>query len=167
MIQVVVDELAFMPADALVRPATGELEPTSPSLRRLEQVGGPSFFNQLRVSQELAVGAAVVTGGGDLKAELVIHAIIRTRDDAVTRTGVRRALTSTLQRAVDWRIARIATPPVGTGPGNLAIEDAAQLMVDVISSHMAGAEYPTEVSIVVDTDADAKIFDAVIRRLGK
>jgi O-acetyl-ADP-ribose deacetylase (regulator of RNase III) len=167
VIRVVVDELAFVPADALVRPSTGELEPISPSLRRLEQVGGPSFFNQLRVTQELAVGAAVVTGGGDLNAELVIHAIIRTRDDQVSRAGVRRALTSTLQRAMDWRIARIATPPVGTGPGNLAMEDAAQVMMDVLSAHMRGAQFPTEVSIVVETDADAQIFDSLIRRLAK
>lgn len=164
MIRVVVDELAFVAADALVRPATGELEPTSPTLRRLEQVGGPSFFNQLRVNQELAVGAAVVTGGGDLKSELVIHAIIRTRDDAVSRTGVRRALASTLQRAVDWRLAKLATPPVGIGPGNLAIEDAAQLMIEVISAHMAGAPYPSEVSIVVENDADAQVFDSLLRR---
>ena len=164
MIRVVVDELAFVAADALVRPATGDLEPTSPALRRLEQVGGPSFFNQLRVNHELSVGAAVVTGGGDLKAELVIHAIIRTRDDAVSRTGVRRALTSTLQRAVDWRLARLATPPVGTGPGNLAIEDAAQLMIEVITTHMTDAAYPNEVSIVVENDADAQVFDRLLKR---
>jgi O-acetyl-ADP-ribose deacetylase (regulator of RNase III) len=162
---VVVDELAFVAADAVVRPATGELEPTSPSLRRLEQVGGPAFFNQLRVTQELDVGAAVVTGGGDLAAELVIHAVIRTRDHAISPTGVRRALTSTLQRAVTWHLARIATPPVGTGPGNLAIEDAARLMVEVLSTHMAVAEYPSEVSIVVETDADRQIFDDLLRRL--
>ena len=165
MIRVVVDELAFVAADAVVRPATGELEPTSPSLRRLEQVGGPTFFNQLRVTQELVVGAAVVTGGGELSAELVIHAIIRTRDESVSRSGVRRALTSTLQRAVDWRIPRIATPPLGTGPGNLDIEDAAKLMVEVLSSHMASAGYPTEVSIVVESDAHAQVFNDLLRRL--
>ena len=165
MIRVVVDDLAFVSADALVRPATGELEPTTPSLRRLEQVGGPAFFNQLRVSQELVVGAAVVTGGGDLPAELVIHAIIRTRDEGVSRPGVRRALISTLQRAVDWRLARIAMPPMGTGAGNLAIEDVAKLTCDVLSTHMAGAAYPSEVSIVVETEADREVFDALLRRL--
>lgn len=165
MIRVVVDDLAFVQVDAVVRPATGELEPTSPGLRRLEQVGGPAFFNQLRVTQELGVGAAVVTGGGDLPAELVIHAVIRTRDEGVSRQGVRRALTSTMQRAVDWRLARVALPPVGTGPGNLTIEDAAQLMFEVLATHMKSAAYPNEVSIVVETDADRQLFDALLRRL--
>ncbi|MGH3630719.1 MAG: macro domain-containing protein, partial [Sciscionella sp.] len=160
---VVVDDLAFVQVDAVVRPATGTLEPTSPSLRRLEQVGGPTFFNQLRVTQELGVGAAVVTGGGELAAELVIHAIIRTSEEAVSRLGVRRALTSTLQRALDWRLARIALPPIGTGPGNLAIEAVAQLTVDVLSTHMADAAYPSEVSIVVETEADREVFDALLR----
>ena len=41
MIRVVVDDLGFFPADAIVRPATTQLEPTTPALRRLEQMGGP------------------------------------------------------------------------------------------------------------------------------
>jgi hypothetical protein len=68
VIRVVVDDLAFVTADAVIRPTTATLEPLSPSLRRLEQVGGQPFWDQLSVQQELAVGSAVVTGGGDLAA---------------------------------------------------------------------------------------------------
>lgn len=78
MIYVVVDDIAFVTADAVVRPATTSLEPTTAALRHLEQVGGPSFLKQIQVNQDLAVGAAVVTGGGDLPAPFVIHAIIVT-----------------------------------------------------------------------------------------
>ena len=68
MIRVVVDDIAFARADAVVRPATATLEPTTAALRRLEQVGGSAFWQQLKVQQDLPVGAAVVTGGGDLPA---------------------------------------------------------------------------------------------------
>ena len=60
MIRVVVDDIAFVPADAVIRPATTMLEPTAAALRHLEQVGGPAFWGQLKVQQPLAVGAAVV-----------------------------------------------------------------------------------------------------------
>src|SRR2546422_8403829 len=72
VIRVVVDDLAFLACDAIVRPATTRLDPTTPMVRRLEQVGGTEFVGRLRVHKDLAVGSAVVTGGGgDLPAEFV------------------------------------------------------------------------------------------------
>src|SRR2546427_5480739 len=63
VIRVVVDDLAFLACDAIVRPATTRLDPTTPMVRRLEQVGGTEFVGRLRVHKDLAVGSAVVTGG--------------------------------------------------------------------------------------------------------
>ncbi len=48
MIQVVVDDLAFLASDAVVRPVTSRLDATTPAVRRLETVGGPRFVDRLR-----------------------------------------------------------------------------------------------------------------------
>lgn len=165
MISVVVDDIAFVEADAVVRPATDTLEPTSSALRHLEQVGGPGFQQQLQLHHELAVGAAVVTAGGDLPSEFVIHAVIRSVQEPVSALSVRRALTSALQRAVDWELKRVAVPPLGTGAGNLTVDDAATIMIDVLSRHLAVSDYPSEVRIVVETEDDKRLFDALLRRL--
>ena len=165
MISVVVDDIAFVEADAVIRPATDTLEPTSSALRHLEQVGGPGFQQQIQLQQELAVGAAVVTAGGDLPSEFVIHAVIRSVQEPVSAGSVRRALISALQRAVDWQLARVAVPPLGTGAGNLSLEDAASIMVDVLSRHLAVSSYPSEVRIVVETEDDKRLFDGLLRRL--
>ena len=85
MIDVVVDDLASIEADAVVRPATDTLEPTSTALRQLERIGGPRFHQQLETRAPLVVGAATVTGAGDLPAEFVIHAIIRSESEPVSR----------------------------------------------------------------------------------
>jgi len=45
VIQVVVDDLAFLPSDAVVRPVTSRLDATTPAVRRLETVGGPAFVD--------------------------------------------------------------------------------------------------------------------------
>ena len=90
--RVVVDDLAFFPTDAIVRPATTQLEPTTAALRRLEQMGGPEFLRHLELHTELDVGAAVVTAaGGDLPAEFLIHAIILSQHEAISHRGVSRA----------------------------------------------------------------------------
>lgn len=167
MIRVVVDDLAFVSADAVIRPTTANLEPLTPSLRRLEQVGGPSFCNQLAIQEGLPVGSAVVTGGGDLAADLVIHAVICSTEEPVSPQHVRGALMSALQRAKDWQIRRLAVPPIGTGAGNLELEDVAQLTADILGTAMATADYPEEINIVVENEQDLAIFEAYLRRLPK
>jgi O-acetyl-ADP-ribose deacetylase (regulator of RNase III) len=164
VIDVVVDDIAFVPADAIVRPATASLEPTTPTLSRLEQVGGATFREQLQVHQELAVGSAVVTGGGDLPAEFVIHAIISSITQPVSSAGVRRALISTLQRAVDWQLIHLSLPPMGTGAGNLDIEDAAQAMLNILSETMACSPFPKHVTIVVENAGEKEAFEGFMQR---
>jgi O-acetyl-ADP-ribose deacetylase (regulator of RNase III) len=165
VIRVVVDDLAFVEADAVIRPTTAFLEPTSVSLRRLERIGGPQFWEQLTTHGELAVGSAVVTASGDLTADLVVHAVICSPDQPVTVHNVKRALISALQRAGDWQLALVAVPPMGTGAGNLELEDAAAAMVEVLGLALNTATYPKEVCIVVDDDEQRAVFETYLKRL--
>ncbi len=160
MIHVVVDDLAFVEADAIVRPTTSRLEPVSSSLNRLDEMGGTAFRQQLHVGEELSVGAAVVTGGGGLAAELVIHAVISAPGDPPTRGGVARALQSVLERAGDWQVTHLALPPVGVGPGNLSVEESAQVIRDALRVIPDTAAHPRDVTIVVDREEDRDIFEA-------
>src|SRR5688500_14516234 len=115
MIRVILDDLAFLPVDAVVRPADESLDPVTPSGARLAQLAGPRFAQQRRVTSAFAAGAAVVTGGGDLTAPFVLHVVIRDADGHMGRDVVRRALVSAWQRARDWQLGTIATPLVGAG----------------------------------------------------
>ncbi len=165
MIRVVVDDLAFIATDAIVRPATARLDSTTPVVRRLERVGGSEFLTRLRLQRDLAVGAAVVTGaGGDLAAEFVIHAVIQSDTEPVSRNGVARAWLSALQRASEWEFARLTAPPLGTGAGNLSVEDAADIMATILKTHCGSSAFPSEVSIVVETPEDREAFEVALRR---
>ena len=166
MIQVVVDDLAFLAAEAVVRPATTRLDPTTPAIRRMETVGGTAFTRGLQLQKELAVGAAVVTAGGDLSAEFVIHAVIQSESEPVSRDGVARAWRSTLQQAQEWEFTSLTVPPIGIGAGNLSVEDAADIMVPILKTHLGNASFPASVSIVVETPEERDAFEAALRRSG-
>lgn len=170
MIRVVVDDLASFAADAIVRPATTRLDPTAAALRRLEILGGPDFQNKIRLSRELAVGAAVVTAaGGDLPAEFVIHAVIRSEDEPVTRGNVARAWQAALHQAQEWEFGHLSAPPIGTGAGNLTLEDAAEIMATGLQAHrthVSGARFPADVSFVVERPEDQQVFEAALQRRG-
>ena len=159
------DDLASFAADALVRPATTRLDPTAAALRRLEIAGGQEFQNRIRLNRELAVGAAVVTAaGGDLPAEFVIHAVIRSETEPVTRGNVARAWLSTLHQAQEWQFAHLSAPPLGTGAGNLALEDSAEIMATVLHAHRGTAQFPADVSFVVERPEDQQVFEVALQR---
>lgn len=163
MISVVVDDLAFVSADAVVRPTTARLEPVAPSLRRLDELAGADFFRQLSMPTRLGVGAAVVTNAGELSAEFVIHAVIWSEDDPVSSAGLKRAIESVLQRSQDWGLARVATPVLGAGPGGLPFEEAARLLVGVLTADLPHVTYPREVCIVVESEEEQLLVQAFLQ----
>lgn len=158
MIGVRVDDLAFYEGEAIARPVNAMLGATTPVMRRLESAAGAAFAQQVRVSQPMPVGAAVVTNAGDLRVELLIHGVVSSDDEPVTRATVRLALMSALQRAVAFQIRELAIAPFGLGAGNLDIEDSADVMVDVLQEHLRRAQYPSSVTIVVETPLEEQVL---------
>lgn len=163
MITVVVDDLATLQVDAVLRPAGETLEPLTEQATRLDRLGGPRFAEQHRLSSPLGAGAAVVTGGGDLPAPFVIHVVIRDAASPVARTTVRRALVSAWQRAGAWGLGRIATPLVGADGGQLSREESATLLVETFP-RLGPGDNPTELCIVVERPEDRDVVEAIVRR---
>jgi len=162
----VVDDLAFMAVDAVLRPASDTLDPVASVSSRLDQLAGPAFAEEMRrLRSAMEVGSAVVTGAGDLAAQFVIHAVIRGERSNATRDSVRRALTSAWQRAATWGLDRIAGPPVGAGAGQLGLADAAALMAETWALHRQAGRAPTSLHIVADREEERSIIEAAIQQV--
>lgn len=158
-VEVRVDDLAFFEGDAVARPVTARLAALSPVIRRLELAAGAGLLDRLHVQDPLPVGSAVVTGAGALAAELMIHGVIQSETESVSLDGVRRALRSVLQRAVDWQLESIGIAPFGLGAGNLDIEDSARAMAEALVAHgERDPAFPAAVTIVTETADEADIF---------
>ena len=162
MITVIVDDLAFLAVDAVVRPADESLAPLTSEGSRLDRLAGERFAAQRRVTSPLQAGAAVVTGGGDLAAPYVLHAVIRDRQTPVDRGTVRRALVSAWQRAGDWGLRRLATPLVGTGPGGLSEEEAARILAETFPQDQG--EQGMALAIVVEKETTRDLVAAIVGR---
>ena len=162
MIEVRTDDLAFISADAIARPVDAELRATTPLMRRLEIAGGEALAKHLRVNEPLAVGSAVVTPAGELGVELLIHGVVSSHTEPVTRTAVRQAIGSALQRATDWGIEHLAVAPFGTGAGNLDIEESAEVVVDAIRRHRQSAKLPSTITIVVENQFEQDVFERLL-----
>jgi hypothetical protein len=162
VIQVVIDDLAVIQADAILRPADENLSPLSDTISRLDQRAGPRFAEQRRLSAPLKAGAAVVTGSGELAAPFVLHVIVRDPDSKVGRDVIRRGLVSAWERAHDWELGVIATPLIGAG--HLTSEESASLLAETFPAGASGC--PFELRIVVEQEAERELVEAIVRRTG-
>jgi O-acetyl-ADP-ribose deacetylase len=159
VIRIVHGELAAATIEAVLRPVTAEWTATTHAMRRLEVAAGEVPAEQCLRLGELPVGSAVITSAGDLPAQFLIHAVVRSIEEPVTGSGVRRALLNGLRRLAEWGIARVAMAPLGTGAGNLDADEAAAVMIPVLLEHMQTGGPPTEVEIYVDSDYEKDVFE--------
>lgn len=159
MIQCVVDDVAFVAADAVIRPADTSLEAASASARSLDRQGGGALAAARALHGNLEAGAAVVTAAGDLAVPLVIHTVLTDRDLPVARDIIRRALEATWRRCLEWGIARVATAPLGAGPGQLELEEAMQLMASTLSAIAPDLA----LTVVFEREGDREIAEAALR----
>lgn len=165
MIRVVVDDLAFVGADAVLRAADHTLAPATPAMSRLDTVAGSRFAALRTVSMPLDAGAAVVTGAGDLTAPFVLHVVIQDAERPVSREQVRRALVSAWHQAREWALATVAAPVIGTGPGGMALEEAAELLIETFAAG-AGNDGDRALMIVVDGDEERQQVLRILQRRG-
>lgn len=164
MIEVRIAELAEVEAGAVMRPTSSDFSPVTPVMRRLDLAAGPVVQAQCARLGDLPVGSAVITAGGDLAADFIIHVVVRSSEENATGAGVRRGLQNGLRRLVEWEIETVAVAPLGTGAGNLEAEEAAAVMIPVLSEHLRATRYPSSVTLVVEDEYQASVFTAAVSR---
>ena len=167
MIQVVRGRLSTAGAEAILRPVSTELEPVTHESRILELLAGEEAVERFRASGALPVGGAAITPGGEgLPGAFLIHVAVHSHDEPGTETGIRKGLMNALRRTEEFGIESLALPPLGTGAGHLDAQASAAVMIEVLRNHMAGSEYPKEVSVVVAVDYEEEAFGQELERTG-
>ncbi len=152
MIEVRQGDLAGLAAGAVMRPVAADFSPLTPTMRRLDQAAGPAVEAQCRQIGELPLGSAVITAGGGLPVDFLVHVAVRSRDEDVHAATVRRGILNGLRRIAEWEIEDVAMPLLGTGAGNLDAEDAAEILVAVLAEHIRGTAFPKHVVVVVENE---------------
>jgi O-acetyl-ADP-ribose deacetylase (regulator of RNase III) len=129
-------DITTMNVDAVVNPANSMGIMGGGVAAALSRKGGPTIQREAMSMAPIAVGAAVVTGGGQLWAKHVIHA--PTMEQPGMKVGVenvRRATRAALLAAARHGFEMIAIPGMGTGLGGVDPADAARAIVDELRAH--------------------------------
>lgn len=157
-------DLTAEEADALVNAANNELWMGGGVAGALKAKGGEAIESEAVGHGPIAVGDAVATSAGSLRARYVIHAAVMGMDFQTDAEMIARATASTLARADELGLKSIAFPALGTGVGRFPPRQAAQAMLGVIKDHAEQAATALErVTIILYSKAVLDAFQTVAR----
>ena len=139
----------------------------------IHRAGGPAILEEcrlIRTSPEykngLPAGQAVITVGGKLPAEHVIHTVGPVWNDG--HHGEPELLAhcyrNSLGLAAEHRLASVGIPGISTGVYGYPKKDAAEIAVREVRRFLAANDFPETVVFVTFDDASCQLYEQALSR---
>ncbi len=155
-------EIFKLQVDAIVNPANSLGIMGGGTGGTIKRHGGDVIQHEAMERAPIAVGAAVVTGGGALPCQHIIHA--PTMEEPGMKIGaenVRRAARAALIAADRLQLKVIAFPGMGTDLGDVPPDEAARAIVEEIRAHKR--PFPEVVYLVDVSTLVVEAFEDALR----
>jgi O-acetyl-ADP-ribose deacetylase (regulator of RNase III) len=165
-IEIAKTDITALAVDAIVNPANEALQLGSGVAGSIRQKGGPTIQEECDRIGTCAVGQAVVTKAGKLRAKWVIHAV-----GPVWKGGnygeemlLASAVLQALRRGEDIGATSVALPAISGGAFGFPIDKAAEIAVDAARSFAPKAEYVQKVVFCLYDDVAYDAFQQALNR---
>jgi O-acetyl-ADP-ribose deacetylase (regulator of RNase III) len=143
VIDVVRADITTLAVDAIVNAANSELAGGGGVDGAIHRAAGPGLMEELRQFPGCPTGSAVITGGHDLPARFVIHAVgpVWRGGGEGERDLLARAYESSFAlAAAEPSVRTIAFPAISTGVYGFPRDEAARIAVSEMRRHEAAFE---------------------------
>ncbi len=158
-------DITEMAVDAIVNAANTDLELGSGVAGAIRHKGGPRIQEECDRIGPVALGAAAVTTGGNLRALYVIHAASMSLGGRTTQESLRASVRSSLERAEEKGFQSIAFPAIGTGVAGFPMGDCARIMIEEVLKHLKTRSSLERIYFVLCDDAALKVFEDTYHQL--
>ncbi len=128
-LSVVEGDITALAVDAIVNAANNQLWMGSGVAGAIKRAGGDEIEREAVASGPIAVGEAVVTSAGSLKARYVIHGAVMGPDLQTNAELIKRTTLRCLEVADGLGVTSLALPALGTGVGGFPLDECARIMV--------------------------------------
>ena len=128
-LEVVEGDITELDVDAVANAANNELWMGAGVAGAIKRAGGSEIEQEAVAQAPIAVGQAIATGAGNLRAKHVVHAAVMGQDLQTSAELISQATRRTLEGADELGSRSLAMPAFGTGVGGFPIGQCAELMV--------------------------------------
>ena len=150
--------------DAIVNAANAQLILGGGVAGAIKTRGGPTIQQQCNQIGETFVGGAVITGGGNLNAKYVIHAVGPRMGEGNEDEKLRNATLNSLKLADENKIKTISLPAISTGIFGFPIQKCAEIMLRTTIGYLKGETAIEKVVFCLFKQSDYEIFEQQLKK---
>jgi O-acetyl-ADP-ribose deacetylase len=158
-------DLTEMDVDAIVNAANNDLQLGAGVAGAIRRKGGPTIQRECDEIGSIPIGAAAITGGGNLKARHVIHAASMQLGGRTTAESLRSSTGWSLRLARDHGLKSMAFPAVGTGIAGFPLRECAEIMLREVVGHLKSETSVATVYFVLFDPTALDAFETVWKEL--
>ena len=148
-IELIQGDITESDSDAIVNAANSLLVMGAGVAGAIRAKGGSSIQVECNKIGGCPVGDASVTGGGNLKAKYVIHAVGPQWGEGGEDKKLKNATINSLKRAEELKLTSIAFPALSTGIFGFPMDRAASITLRAICDYLKGATFIKRVILVL------------------
>jgi O-acetyl-ADP-ribose deacetylase (regulator of RNase III) len=167
-IKIVEGNIALLDVEAVVNAANRRLQLGSGVAGAIRACGGPSIQEECNRLGPVEVGDAVITGGGNLKATYVIHAVGPRMGEGDEVAKLARATRSSLEIASRQRIGSLAIPAISTGIFGFPLQECSEIMLRSAMDFLKKSDFPKEILFCLYGQEACSVFlrtmEGLVRR---
>lgn len=131
----------------------------------IRSFGGPSIQEECNKIGPIEAGEAVSTGGGNLRAKYVVHAVGPVYGEGDEENKLLQAILNSLRIASQKRIKQIAFPAISTGIFHFPIQRCSQIMLKAAMGFLEKNDYPEEIIFCLYGEKAYSIFENTLEGL--
>lgn len=150
--------------EAVVNAANEDLQMGAGVAGAIRAKGGPSIQEECDRIGHTPVGTAVITGGGDLKARHVIHAVGPRMGEGDEDRKLQSAVRACLALADRHGLRSMALPAISTGIFGFPMARCARILLTEVYRYLQGGSKIERVVVVLWDDDAFEIFKRELRR---
>ena len=147
--------------DAIVNAANSELILGSGVAGAIRDRGGPTIQAECDAHGPVAVGAAAVTGAGELDAKWLVHAASMPPGGSSSEESVRASLHASFEAAAQRGAASVAVPAIGAGVGGLGLQRCAEISLEEARRALEAHPEIEEIRFVLFGEPAYRLFEMV------
>ena len=163
-LELIEGDITELEVDAIVNAANEQLQLGSGVAGAIREKGGPLIQEECDRIGHASVGTAVLTGGGNLKAMHVIHAVGPRMGEGDEDRKLASAIRSSLALADRHGLKSIALPAISTGSFGFPVERCARILLTEVYRYLQGGTKIERVVVSLWGDENFEVFKRELRR---
>jgi O-acetyl-ADP-ribose deacetylase len=127
--------------------------------------GGPKVQEELKKTGSANITDVVVTGGGNLQARCILHAVGPRFQEEDSEEKLKATTLNVLRKAEEHQLRKIIFPAMGAGFYGIPLEVSARVTLEVTRKFLENAVEPKEVVFCLRDSRELNVFQEHLQRM--